>query len=1190
MSKFDFVHLHNHTEYSLLDGMISLDTKEKKEHNLFTALKKNNMDAVAITDHGNMFGAVEFYKRCKEKDNKIKPIIGSEFYIAPGSRFDKNPQKGNSHIVLLAKSNEGYKNLIQLSSISYTEGFYYNPRIDRELLEKYSEGLVCLSACIAGEIPRLILEGKIDEAEKKALYYRDLFGKDSFFLEMQIHGIKEEKIVAKALYQMSIKLQIPLVATNDCHYLEREDAEAHDILLCIGTKNKFSDQKRLKFHGTDFYFKSEEEMYRLFKDIPKALSNTRVIADMCSVDIKLGNPILPDFEVPRGYSKESYLKELSENGLKKRYYNPDQNLVDRLDMEIDVINRMGFAGYFLIVWDFINYAKTNNIWVGPGRGSGAGSIVAYSLGITNIDPIKYDLIFERFLNEKRVSMPDFDIDFCQERRQEVIDYVVQKYTKEKVSQIVTFSKMKAKAVIKDVGRVLDVPLSRVNQITKYITEGKDLKKEIMETPELKEIFFNGTENEKKLLNSSIKLEKLSRHTSVHAAGVVIGKSAITDFVPLQIVKDKINKGGDIITTQYPGPQLEECGLVKMDFLGLITLTLMRNCIQLLEDKGIILDINNIPLDDQKVFELFTKGDVEAVFQFESPGMKKYLMKLRPNCLEDLIAMNALYRPGPMDQIETYIKRKHLEEKVEYDHPLVEPVLKETYGIMIYQEQVMKISQVVAGYDLGSADLLRRAMGKKKIDEMLKNKRIFVYGNEEERNKVIDENKQLSLENKKPKEIPPVIPGAIKNGLDEKTATIIFEKMEKFAEYGFNKSHAAAYAYVAYQTAYLKSYYPIEFMASVLNSEVGKPDKLKYYIQSLKELNIELLPPDVNHSQKAFSVEDGKIRYALYGIKGVGDSAADNIVHSRREKGKYTDYNDFLRSLDLRIVNKGVLEALILSGALDSLKKSRKFMMETLNDSIKEAINFQTDKRIGQIGLFEEASEDNNAEYPNEEAEWDMTEKLKKEREILGFYLSGNPLDPYIRIIKRTGSHNIKSLRKINLVVEEGKYSSQIKISIVGIVTEISVFNGENNKKWAKIKIEDLYGDIEAFVYGDKVDNIINNIELYKIVVLKGVYRMLQNGNKSLIADSMEGIEKTIEQDISEFHIYLKDKKLIEDELISFKNTLLNLHGSLSLYFHIKSKENKEYIVYSSDIKAPNDKEFYSKFQQKYNFIEKIRVL
>ncbi|HQB61645.1 MAG TPA: DNA polymerase III subunit alpha, partial [Spirochaetota bacterium] len=898
MSKFDFVHLHNHTEYSLLDGMISLDTKEKKDHNLFSALKKHNMNAVAITDHGNMFGAVEFYKRCKERDNKIKPIIGSEFYIAPGSRFDKNPQKSNSHIVLLAKSNEGYKNLIKLSSLSYIEGFYYNPRIDKELLEKYSGGLICLSACIAGEIPKLILEGKIDEAEKKALYYRELFGKDSFFLEMQIHGIREEKIVAKALYQMSIKLQIPLVATNDCHYLEREDAEAHDILLCIGTKNKLSDPKRLKFHGTDFYFKSEEEMYRLFKDIPKSLSNTRVIADMCSVDIKLGNPILPDFEVPQGYSKESYLKELSENGLKKRYRNPDQNLINRLNMEIDVINRMGFAGYFLIVWDFINYAKTNNIWVGPGRGSGAGSIVAYSLGITNIDPIKYDLIFERFLNEKRVSMPDFDIDFCQERRQEVIDYVVRKYTKEKVSQIVTFSKMKAKAVIKDVGRVLDVPLSRVNQITKYITEGKDLKKEIMETPELKEIFYNGTDNEKKLLNSSIKLEKLSRHTSVHAAGVVIGKSAITDFVPLQIVKDKINKGGDIITTQYPGPQLEECGLVKMDFLGLITLTLMRNCIQLLEDKGITLDINNIPLDDQKVFELFAKGDVEAIFQFESQGMKKYLMKLRPNCLEDLIAMNALYRPGPMNQIETYIKRKHLEERVEYDHPLVEPILKETYGIMIYQEQVMKISQVVAGYDLGSADLLRRAMGKKKIDEMLKNKRIFVYGNEEERNKIIEENRQLSLENKKPKEVPPVIPGAIKNGLDEKTATAIFEKMEKFAEYGFNKSHAAAYAYVAYQTAYLKAYYPIEFMASVLNSEVGKPDKLKYYVQSLKELNIELLPPDVNCSQKAFSVEDGKIRYALYGIKGVGESAADNIVRSRREKGKYKDYNDFLRSLDL----------------------------------------------------------------------------------------------------------------------------------------------------------------------------------------------------------------------------------------------------------------------------------------------------
>ena len=1156
MSKFDFVHLHNHTEYSLLDGMISLDTKSKKGYTIFDYAKKMGMNSVAITDHGNMYGAIEFYKKCIESG--IKPIIGSEFYLAPGSRFDKNPQRANNHLVLLAKSEEGYKNLIKLSSYSFTEGFYYNPRIDRELLTKYSKDLVCLSACLAGEIPRLIIDDRIEDAEKAALFYQEVFGKDSFFLEMQIHGIKEEKIVAKALYNMSKKLHIPLVATNDCHYLNRDDAEAQDILLCIGTKNKLTDQKRLKFQGSEFYFKSEEEMYQIFKDIPKALSNTQRIAEMCNVDIKLPGPILPDFEVPQDTTKEKYLEKIAYSGLEKRYNNITHDLKERLNMEIDVINRMGFAGYFLIVWDFIKYAKSNNIWVGPGRGSGAGSIVAYSLGITDIDPLSYDLIFERFLNEKRISMPDFDIDFCQERRQEVMDYVVRKYSKEKVSQIVTFSKMKAKAVIRDVGRVLEIPLSRVDQIAKFIPTGDDLKKEIMETAELKEIFENGSAIEKKLLDVSIKLEKLSRHTSVHAAGVVIGKSEITDFVPLQIVKDKENKNLDIITTQYPGTLLEECGLVKMDFLGLITLTLMRNCIEILEKEGINVDISRIPLDDALVFDLFARGDTDAVFQFESPGMKKYLIKLRPNCLEDLIAMNALYRPGPMNFIDTYIKRKHLEEKVVYDHELLEPVLKETYGIMIYQEQVMKISQVLAGYDLGSADILRRAMGKKKQEEM---------------------DKQLAI----------FIEGAKNNGVDENVARTVFEKMKEFANYGFNKSHAAAYAYVAYQTGYLKAHYPVEFMASVLSSEMGKPDKLLIYISSLGDLNITLLPPDVNYSMISFSVENNKIRYALNGIKGVGEAASLSIVSSREKNGKYSDFNNFLQSIDLRVVNKGVLEILIKCGALDSLGRSRKWMYENLDWSIKDAQNFQNDKKIGQNSLFgDDIKSDTGTNVRDEE--WDSNEKLMFEKEIIGFYITGHPLEPYRKLIKQITNHSSKTLKKIVFENDSKRYMNQVKVTMAGIIQKVTINQNDQNRQWARILIEDFFGGIEANIFTEKFNELRDKIEINKIILLRGVYRMQQNGNTSLVIDSVDELKRVQQTEISEFHIYLKDDVIIDDELQSFRENLLNLNGSLSLYFHIKNENSMETILYSNDYKVPNDKEICTMFEKKYSFIDKISIV
>ncbi len=772
MSKYNFVHLHNHTEYSLLDGMIMVDR-------LAEQTKKLGMNAVAITDHGNLYGAIEFYKACKK--HGVKPIIGSEFYVADGHRSQKSTVR--DHLVLLAKSNEGYKNLIKLSSSSYTEGFHCKPRIDRELIERYSKDLVCLSASIDGTIPRLILEEKYDQAKEYAGFLRDTFGVDSFFIELQMHGIKEELFAIKELVRLAKEINTPVVATNDVHYLSKDDADAHDILLCIGQKKTLSDTNRVKSYGNEFYFKSEEEMEEIFKELPESLSNTQFIAEMCGIDIKLPGPILPEFETPKSHDKCSYLREISQDGLIKRYGEPSNELLDRLEMELKVINDMGFAGYFLIVWDIIKYAKDNKIMVGPGRGSGAGSLVAYSLGITNIDPIRYGLLFERFLNVERVSMPDFDIDFCQERRQEVIDYVTRKYTKEKVSQIVTFSKMKAKAAIKDVGRVLDIPLKRIDQISKYIVEGKDLKEEIESIPELKDIYENGPSEEKRLLEICLKLEGIKMNTSVDATGVAIGMENITEYVPLQVVKDE--KAGDMIITQFPSPILEECGLLKMDLLGLTTLTILINSLELLKKRGIDIDIDNIPVNDSKVFALFSNGQTEDVFQFESPDMQKYLKQLKPTCLEDLIAMNALYRPVSMDYIDSYIKRKHGVEPIVYAHPMMEQLLKETYGIMVYQEQVMRVAQAIAGYTLKDADILRRAIGKKKDEEMVKQQAIFVEG-------------------------------AAKNDIDEITALNIFEIMQKYANYGYNKSHAVAYSYLAYQTAYIKAHYPDEFKQAILN--------------------------------------------------------------------------------------------------------------------------------------------------------------------------------------------------------------------------------------------------------------------------------------------------------------------------------------------------------------------------------------
>ncbi len=1149
MSKYNFVHLHNHTEYSLLDGMIRVE-------DLVKTAKEYGMNAVAITDHGNMYGAIEFYQSCKK--HGIKPIIGSEFYMTNLSRLEKKGPR--YHLILLAKNDTGYMNLLKLSSTSFIDGFYYKPRIDRELLENYHEGLVCLSACLQGEIPNLILEGKINEAERTALYFQELFGRDSFFLELQIHGIKDEITAAKAMYTMSRKLQMPLVATNDAHYLHKDDADAHDALLCIGTKKTINTHDRMKFFGDEFYFKKEEEMEAVFKEIPKALTNTQVIAEMCDLQIKLPGPQLPEYTVPEKYTKETYLKEISLEGLHRRYSDVSENLLKRLDSELAVINKMGFAGYFLIVWDFIHYARKNGIWVGPGRGSGAGSVVAYSLGITNIDPMAYDLIFERFLHEHRYTMPDFDIDFCMERRQEVIDYVTEKYSKEKVSQIVTFSKMKAKAVIRDVGRVLEIPLARVNEIVKFLPEGKDLKKEIMETADLREIAHNGSEDEKRLLDISVKLEGISRHTSVHAAGVVIGQKPIIEYVPLQIVKDE--KNGDLITTQFPGPQLEECGLVKMDFLGLITLTLMRNCLDLLDKKGIKIDIDKIDFNDQKVYELFSCGDTDAIFQFESPGMKKFLKKLKPTRLEDLIAMNALYRPGPMKFIDNYIARKHGQEEVEYDHPLLESILKETYGIMIYQEQVMKIAQVLSGYDLGSADMLRRAMGKKKVEEMIKHEKIFVEG-------------------------------AQKNNISTELAQTVFNKMMDFANYGFNKSHAAAYAYLAFQSAHLKAYYPAEFMASVLTSEINKSDKLHEYITGLRENGTLILPPDVNHSDIVFTVEEKGIRFALCGIKGVGESAGLSITGSRKAENGFRDFNHFLQSVDLRVVNRAVIEILIKAGALDSLKQKRKWMLEHLDDAIEEAQSIQADKRIGQGLLFgmeeKQSSEYGDIKPGTEVEEYTMKELFLMEKEVLDFYVSGHPMDPYTSFVRYSCTHTTKSLKALNKNGATGG-NLRMKVKIAGIIDTVKIFSDDRGGRWAIITIEDLYGVIEARVFKNKFEQFVNIIEKSRIVFIKGVYAMERMREEfSLTVDSIEDLEKIRNDSLTEFHVYLKNQNIEAKPLENFKNYLSNLNGSLVLIFHIND-DGVESSIKSSIIKAPKDLSLCESIPEKYPFIEKVKIV
>ena len=917
----DFVHLHVHSEYSLLDGA-------NRIKDLPVRAKELGMKSIAITDHGVMYGVIDFYKACKKEG--IKPIIGCEVYVAPRSRFDKEPNIDNkyNHLILLAKNNLGYKNLCKLVSAGFTEGYYYKPRIDLEILEKYHEGLIALSGCLAGALSTSILDGNYEQAEKMAKWHKELF-KDDYYIEIQANRLKEQALVNQKLVELSRKLEIPFVITNDAHYLKKEDSYNHEVLLCVQTGKKMTDTDRMRFETDDFYIKSPEEIEEFFPNLKEGMENTVEIAEKCNVEFEFGHTILPNYDVPEEYNSHfDYLKKLCNDGINKRYEeNITEEIKKRMEYELSVIEKMGYVDYFLIVWDFIHYAKSNGISVGPGRGSGAGSIVAYAIEITDIDPIKYNLLFERFLNPERISMPDFDVDFCYERRQEVIDYVCRKYGEDHVSQIITFGTMSARMVIRDVGRVLDVPYAEADKLAKMIPNELKItiSKALEQNRELKEL-YETDEKVENLINIAMGLEGLPRQASTHACGVVITKEPVVNYVPLYV------RDGNI-STQYIMTTLEELGLLKMDFLGLRTLTVISDAKKLVkENRGIDVEFDK-DMNDKNVYKLWCEGKTSGIFQFESAGMTNFMKELKPDGLEDIIAGVSLYRPGPMDQIPRYIKNKLNPEHIEYTHPSLEPILHVTYGCMVYQEQVMQIVRELAGYSLGRADLVRRAMGKKKLDVMAKEREYFIHGQTDDNGNII-------------------IPGCIRNGIDEESANKIFDEMAEFAKYAFNKSHAAAYAVVAYQTAYLKAYYKEEFMAATLNSFLGNLDKIPEYIDECKKMNIEILKPDINKSFTKFTVDNGKIRFGLGSIKNVGIVAIENIVKEREKNGPYKDLIDFCERIQGETVNKKCIECLIKAGTFDDFKETRKTLLASFEGIINTIINEGKRSLKGQVTMFD----------------------------------------------------------------------------------------------------------------------------------------------------------------------------------------------------------------------------------------------
>ena len=1028
----EFTHLHVHTEYSLLDG-----SNKIKEY--VARVKELGMDSAAITDHGVMYGVIDFYRAAREAG--INPILGCEVYVAPGSRFDREVGSGDDryyHLVLLAENNQGYSNLMKIVSKGFVEGFYYKPRVDLELLEKYHEGIIALSACLAGEVARYLARGMYEDAKIAALRYQDIFGKGNFFLELQDHGIPEQQTVNQQLLRMHRETGIDLVATNDVHYTMAEDAEPHDVLLCLQTGKKLTDENRMRYEGGQYYVKSPEEMARLFPYALEALENTHKIAERCHVEIEFGVTKLPKYDVPDGLTSWEYLNKLCHEGLEERYHPVTEELTKRLNYELSTIKNMGYVDYFLIVWDFIKYARDHDIMVGPGRGSAAGSLVAYTLGITQLDPIRYDLLFERFLNPERVSMPDIDVDFCFERRQEVIDYVRRKYGDDCVVQIVTFGTLAARGVIRDVGRVLDMPYAQVDTIAKMIPQELNITidKALKMNPELSKA-YQEQEDVHRLIDLAKRLEGLPRHTSMHAAGVVISQKDVSEYVPLSRAQD-----GSIVT-QFTMTTLEELGLLKMDFLGLRTLTVIQNAVKMVEkDTGVVLDMQKIDYNDKKVLDSLGTGRSDGVFQLESAGMKNFMKELKPQSLEDVIAGISLYRPGPMDFIPQYIRGKNRPDTIRYDCPQMEPILKPTYGCIVYQEQVMQIVRDLAGYTLGRSDLVRRAMSKKKASVMAKERQNFVYGN-------VDEG----------------VPGCIANGISEEIANKIYDEMTDFAKYAFNKSHAAAYAVVSYQTAYLKYYYPVEFMAALMTSVVEMPTKVAEYISVCRQMGIQILPPDINRGMYGFSVDNGSIRYALSAIKSIGRPVIEGIVREREENGEYTSLKNFVER-NIGQLNKRVVENLIKAGALDCLEGNRKQKMSVYMQIIDSINQDKKHTMAGQMSLFDIVSEENKKEFEirmPQIAEYPKDIILTFEKEVLGIYLSGHPLERYRNMMEKMISAKTSDFQPDDETGIPEVYDNQ-KVIVGGMITDKTIKYTKNNKVMAFLTLEDLVGTVEVVVF------------------------------------------------------------------------------------------------------------------------------
>ena len=1094
-----FAHLHVHTEYSLLDG-----SNKIKEY--VARVKELGMNSAAITDHGVMYGVIDFYREARKQG--INPILGCEVYVAPNSRFDREVTGGDDryyHLVLLAENNEGYENLTKIVSKGFVEGYYYKPRVDKELLRTCHKGIIALSACLAGEVPRYLTKGMYEEAKDRALEYQEIFGKGNYFLELQDHGIPDQQLVNQQLMKLSQETGIELVATNDVHYTYADDAKAHDILLCIQTGKKLSDENRMRYEGGQYYVKSEEEMAALFPYARQALENTQKIADRCSVEIEFGVTKLPKYDVPEGYTSWEYLQKLCYEGLDQRYRTPSQELKDRLAYELDTIRHMGYVDYFLIVWDFIKYAKDHGIAVGPGRGSAAGSIVSYCLGITTIDPIHYQLLFERFLNPERVSMPDIDVDFCYERRQEVIDYVTRKYGKDCVAQIVTFGTLAARGVIRDVGRVMDLPYAYVDSIAKMIPQelGITIDKALQMNPELRKL-YESDETVTHLIDMAKRLEGLPRHCSMHAAGVVICQKPVEEYVPLSRAAD------GTITTQFIMTTLEELGLLKMDFLGLRTLTVIQNAVQLARKKQPDLQIDKIDYNDKAVLDYIGTGKTEGIFQLESGGMKNFMKELQPHSLEDVIAGISLYRPGPMDFIPQYIRGKNDRSSITYDCPQLEPILAPTYGCIVYQEQVMQIVRDLAGYTLGRSDLLRRAMSTKKAAVMEKERKTFVYGDEETG-----------------------VPGCIKNGIDEQTANKIYDEMIDFAKYAFNKSHAAAYAVVSYQTAWLKYYYPVEYMAALMTSVIDNPTKVAEYIYVCRQMGIKILPPDINKGEADFSVDGGDIRYGLAAIKSIGRPVIRAIVNDRKELGEFRNLEDFITRISSReLMNKRLVENLIKAGALDVLGGTRKQFMSIYIQIVDHMQQEKKNSMVGQMSLFDMVSEEQKEEFQirmPDVGEYTKENLLGFEKEVLGVYVSGHPLESYEEEWRKVISATTADFQ-VDPEVGYTKVRDGAREIIGGIIAEKTVKHTKTNQMMAFLTVEDLFGTVEVVVFPRDYEKYRQYLEEDNKIFVKGRVSEEDDKASKLICEKI----LPFGQKKKELWIQFPDKETyLEEEAITY---------------------------------------------------------